>query len=241
MLVDGVAERLARGDRVEGAGAVDDPVRERDAAELDQTSRSSPGRRRRGGRSRPWWGRRSRSRRRSRRPCRTPWRAGRGRRARCRWRRRRRASAAGRRRRPRRAGRSRARRVSSVGDEAAIVGDDAGARDQRGALGVGGVAEAEQREGGAPSVSPQMASGAMPTPPPTRIGRRPSRGRVKPLPSGPRMQQLVAGAELGEPVGAGADVLEQEVELAVAASHHARTPAAGTGARPRPRPIARPP
>ena len=80
VLVEGVAERLAGGDRVEGPGAVDDPVGERDAAELDQSSSiRSPGRRRRGGRNRAGWGRRSRSRRRSRRPCPTPWRAGRAR------------------------------------------------------------------------------------------------------------------------------------------------------------------
>ena len=47
LLVEGVAERLAGGDGVEGPGAVDDPVGERDAAELDQTSITGPSTQRR--------------------------------------------------------------------------------------------------------------------------------------------------------------------------------------------------
>ena len=87
----------------------------------------------------------------------------------------------------------------------------------------------------APSASPQIASGAMPTPPPARIGRPaaaaagvdgPAPGARAGEAAAERAEQVeaVARAELGEPVGAGPDVLEQEVELAVAASHHGERP-----------------
>ena len=61
----------------------------------------------------------------------------------------------------------------------------------------------------------------MPTPPPTRIGRRPSRGGANPIPNGPAIHRPSPVAQLAEPVRAGPDVLEHEVQPAAFAAHHA--------------------
>ena len=58
-----------------------------------------------------------------------------------------------------------------------------------------------------------MASGAIPTPPPTSSGRRPSRGAAEPDAERPDQEQLVAAAELAQALGPRADVLDQELEL----------------------------
>ena len=60
--------------------------------------------------------------------------------------------------------------------------------------------------------------------------------RVKPRPSGPSAHSSLARAQLAQPPRAGADVLEQEVRLAVAAGGRPRRRAAGRAARSSPPP-----
>ena len=92
-----------------------------------------------------------------------------------------------------------------------------------------------------PSVSCRIASGAIPTPPPTSSARRSVGGRAEAAPERPERPQPLARPQLAQPPRAGPDVLEQEVRLAVAARARPRRRAAGTGAHPRPRPSARRP
>ena len=138
-----------------------------------------------------------------------------------------------------------------LGDEAvvagrAVVGRHARSAQQRRALGVRGVAEAEQRparrrrrRAARPG---RIASGAMPTPPPHEeraaavLGRGEADARA-----GPSTQSPSPGAQLAQPRRARADVLEHEVELAVAPARAGpRRRAAGTGRSSLPRPSARP-
>ena len=144
--------------------------------------------------------RRSRSRRRSRTPSRTRAPAGRGSRAPRTAAGRPRASPAARRRRPRR-GRSRSSSSSSssvtspwwptlpssVATWASVEQLGPGrVRARRGSRAA--------RASSAPSWSCQIASGAIPTPPPTSSGRRPSRGGAKPMPSGPTSDSSSPGS-----------------------------------------------
>ena len=206
-------------------GAVDDPVRERGCrrtrsrtvrrqldCDADCRRRTARDVSRRAGR-----GRRSRSTRRTHRPCRTPARAGPGTRgARCR------AAATGlehRRRSARRTPRcrrsiGRARSVTRPwwpAEPSSVATPRAG--DQRGALGVGRVAEAEQQSPRPPSASLQIASGAIPTPPPTSTGRALVARRREAVAE--RAEQRAGRrprASSHRRVGAGPDVLEQKVE-----------------------------
>ena len=66
----------------------------------------------------------------------------------------------------------------------------------------------------ASSASCRIASGAMPTPPPTRIARRRRRGRREAVAERAERPQPVALAQLAQAPRARADVLEQEVRLA---------------------------
>ena len=60
----------------------------------------------------------------------------------------------------------------------------------------------------------QIASGAVPTPPPTSSGVRPSRGGAKPIPNGPAIHRPSPGAQLAQPGRARPDGLEHELEAA---------------------------
>ncbi len=64
----------------------------------------------------------------------------------------------------------------------------------------------------------RIASGAIPTPPPTSIARRPCDGAVKPVPSGPSTHSPSPACSSHSRRRAGTDVLEQEVRLAAAAA-----------------------
>ena len=208
-----VAERAARGDRVERAGAVDDRVRELDAAEVDHAlhdalelgrveHRAVDAQAHVAARG---WGRRSRSRRRSRRPCPDSSASWAG------------TLALGAQRahrlehRRRAAGVDLGARVAAelggqqVGDEAvvagrAVVGRDAGAGDQRGALGVRRVAEAEQHERRGPErVAPDRQrrdpDAAADEDRPAPVARR-ARSRA---PSGPSSHSPSPSPQLAEP------------------------------------------
>ena len=89
-----------------------------------------------------------------------------------------------------------------------------------------GVAEAEQGEGRRAERVLQIASGAIPTPPPTRTGAAAVARRREAAAERAEQPDVVAGAQLREPVRAGPDVLEQEVERPVVV-------AAGDGERAR--------
>jgi hypothetical protein len=103
----------------------------------------------------------------------------------------------------------------------AVVGRHPRARDQRGALGMRRVAEAEQHErrvrarpGPGEPVGPDRQRGdAGAAAGQDRPATRP-RGR-EPAPERAEDPQAVAGAQLAQPPRARADVLEQEVERAV--------------------------
>ena len=172
-----------------------------------------------------WSGRRSRSRRRSRTPCRTRARAGRGSRARRRSRARPRASRADRRHRPRRAGRPPEFREQQVGDRtlvahAAVVGGDARAVEQRRARRRArhrGSRAAPRRR----CASCQIASGAVPTPPPTSSGRRPSRGGAKPIPNGPAIHRPSPARSSPSRVVPGPTASSMNSRRAVDAAHDA--------------------
>ena len=117
-----------------------------------------------------------------------------------------RASPAGRTRTPRRRRRGLELVLEQLGDEAvvadaAVVGGHA-ARSCRSAAPAAWAASRKPSSvpARAPSSSCQIASGAIPTPPPTSSGARPSRGGAKPLPSGPTSSSSSPGAELAQPL-----------------------------------------
>ena len=117
-------------------------------------------------------------------------------------------------------------RGEQLGDESPVpdrpvVGGHARTAEERGALGVRGVAEAEQHErGGAERVLPDRQR----RDPDAAAGQdRPARLARRREAAAQRAEQphLVTRAELAQPLGARADVLEQEVERAagVGAGH----------------------
>ena len=121
----------------------------------------------------------------------------------------------------------------------AVVGRDPRAVQQRGALRVVGVAKAEQgdREVARGRASPgagssrdagplaealascQMASGAVPTPPPTSSARRFSRGGAKPIPNGPASHSPSPSRSSPRRVRARPDGLEHELQAAADTAH----------------------
>ena len=148
-------------------------------------------------------------------------------------------------RRPPPAGRRRASAAEQLRHEPVVAREPssvatARARDQRRALGVGGVAEAEQHErAGAERVAPDRQRGDARRRRRRAAGRRPPRRGAKPRPSGPSSHSSSpAPARTGAPCPgrrprAGSRACRRRARAG------RRTRAAGTGARPRRRPSAR--